>query len=94
MATIGYARVSISDQSANSQVGALQGTGAGRVFVETASGANTARPELAACLEYLRGRPYLGCATDLACAPPLMEAEAPTSTPSRAWPPFSVGMGT
>lgn len=54
MATIGYARVSTDDQSSDSQVDALEHSGAGRVFVETASGANTARPQLAACLEYLR----------------------------------------
>lgn len=50
---IGYARVSTVEQNESLQVDALNGAGAARVFVETASGAGRARPELERCLEYL-----------------------------------------
>lgn len=54
MATIGYARVSTDDQAPDSQVDALEAAGARRVFVDVASGATQERPELVACLDYLR----------------------------------------
>lgn len=54
MSIIGYARVSTADQTPDLQIDALKSAGAHRIFVETASGAKTDRPELAAALDYLR----------------------------------------
>jgi len=54
MARVGYARVSTSDQDPELQLQALDGAGCDRVFVEHASGARADRPELAACMAYLR----------------------------------------
>lgn len=54
MAQIGYARVSTADQDPAMQVTALKEAGAERVFEEHASGAKTERPQLSACLDYLR----------------------------------------
>jgi DNA invertase Pin-like site-specific DNA recombinase len=55
MAVIGYARVSSTGQSLDRQTDALTTAGVERVFVEKKSGASTSnRPELAACLDYLR----------------------------------------
>jgi DNA invertase Pin-like site-specific DNA recombinase len=51
---IGYARVSTKDQSMISQVDALVGAGAVKVFQEHASGVTQARPRWQACLEYLQ----------------------------------------
>lgn len=51
---VGYARVSTQDQDTSLQRVALEGTGCGRVFQETASGAQRDRPELLAALEYMR----------------------------------------
>lgn len=51
---IGYARVSTLDQNPQAQHDALDAAGATRVFVDHASGARADRPELAACLDYLR----------------------------------------
>jgi DNA invertase Pin-like site-specific DNA recombinase len=51
---IGYARVSTKDQSILSQVDALVGAGAVKVFQEHASGVTQARPRWQACLEYLQ----------------------------------------
>lgn len=51
---VGYARVSTKDQSTLSQVDALLGVGAVKVFQEHASGATQARPRWQACLEYLQ----------------------------------------
>jgi DNA invertase Pin-like site-specific DNA recombinase len=51
---IGYARVSTTDQNANLQLDALTEAGCYRVFVDTASGAIDARPELVAALDQLR----------------------------------------
>jgi DNA invertase Pin-like site-specific DNA recombinase len=42
----GYARVSTDGQSVESQVRQLRGAGAGKVFREVASGANTDRAQL------------------------------------------------
>lgn len=51
---IGYARVSTVDQNPQAQHDALDDAGATRIFVDHASGARADRPELAACLDYLR----------------------------------------
>lgn len=51
---IGYARVSTIDQNPQAQHDALDGAGADRIFVDHASGVRADRPELAACLDYLR----------------------------------------
>lgn len=54
MAIIGYARVSTGDQDTALQLDALTATGCERVFEDHASGSREDRPELAACLDYLR----------------------------------------
>lgn len=54
MSLIGYARVSTGGQELHLQTDALQSLGCDRIFTETASGAKADRPELAACLDYLR----------------------------------------
>ncbi|OLT40083.1 DNA invertase [Saccharomonospora sp. CUA-673] len=51
---MGYARVSTAEQSLRRQVDALTQAGCIRVFEEKLSGKNADRPELAACLDYLR----------------------------------------
>lgn len=53
-ARVGYARVSTADQNLRRQVDALTGAGCIRVFEEKLSGKNAERPELWACLDYLR----------------------------------------
>jgi DNA invertase Pin-like site-specific DNA recombinase len=50
---IGYARVSTRDQSHQLQLDALQGAGCAETYVETASGAQRDRPELARALATL-----------------------------------------
>lgn len=50
----GYARVSTGEQDCSMQVDALRAAGCERVFAETASGAATERPELAAALSHSR----------------------------------------
>jgi DNA invertase Pin-like site-specific DNA recombinase len=55
MARIGYARVSTLDQRPEMQTEALAGAGCERVFTDHGvSGARASRPELDACLAYLR----------------------------------------
>lgn len=55
MAVIGYARVSTTDQNPQLQLDALEGAGAVRVFIDHGvSGAKGVRPELDACLDYMR----------------------------------------
>jgi DNA invertase Pin-like site-specific DNA recombinase len=51
---IGYARVSTDGQDHALQLDALRAAGCEKVFVETASGSRTDRPELAKALEMLR----------------------------------------
>ena len=51
---MGYARVSIQDQSTNLPLDALNKAGCSRVFSESASGAQRDRPELARALDYMR----------------------------------------
>ena len=54
MAQIGYARVSTADQHLDLQRDALESSGVDRIFEESASGADRARPQLAAALDYAR----------------------------------------
>lgn len=54
MSRVGYARVSTLDQDPELQIRALQEAQCDKIFTEHASGADTSRPKLAACLEYLR----------------------------------------
>jgi DNA invertase Pin-like site-specific DNA recombinase len=51
---VGYVRVSTPDQSFALQRDALERSGCTKIFEEVASGAKTARPVLAAVLDYLR----------------------------------------
>ena len=51
---VGYARVSTRDQDALLQHDALREVGVERVFTDVASGARADRPQLHACLAYLR----------------------------------------
>jgi DNA invertase Pin-like site-specific DNA recombinase len=51
---IGYARVSTEDQNLDLQLDALDGAGCTRVFRDVGSGSLKGRPQLDACLDYLR----------------------------------------
>jgi DNA invertase Pin-like site-specific DNA recombinase len=51
---LGYARVSTTDQNPDLQVDALRAAGCYRVFVDTAGGTLTARPELDKVVDQLR----------------------------------------
>ena len=51
---VGYARVSTADQTARSQIDALEAAGCEKVFEETASGAKTDRPVLRSAIDYAR----------------------------------------
>jgi DNA invertase Pin-like site-specific DNA recombinase len=55
---VGYARVSIQDQSTNLQRDAVA-KGCTPVFAKSASGAQRGRPELARALDYMRRRDTL-----------------------------------
>lgn len=51
---VGYARVSTRDQNLDMQITALEEAGCTKVFEEKISGVQKFRPELEACLNYLR----------------------------------------
>ena len=51
---IGYARVSTWDQNSDLQVDALTEIGCTRIFTDHASGTRTDRPQMEACLDYVR----------------------------------------
>lgn len=55
-AVVGYARTSTADQQAglDAQIAELQAAGCTRIFSEQVSGADTARPELLAALDWVR----------------------------------------
>ena len=56
MSLVGYARVSTTEgrQALDRQLDALNAAGCARVFEDHASGATSDRPNLTACLDYLR----------------------------------------
>jgi DNA invertase Pin-like site-specific DNA recombinase len=54
MTHVAYCRVSSSDQNLDAQLAAVKTAGATKIFREKESGANEARPQLKACLDYLR----------------------------------------
>ena len=56
---IGYARVSTDDQTLDLQRDALERAKCRKIYEEHASGKNTTRPELEACLKFLRTRDTL-----------------------------------
>lgn len=58
---LGYARVSTDEQDHALQLDALRAAGCERVFVETASGARTDRPELTRLLEQARPGDIICC---------------------------------
>lgn len=60
-AILGYARISTADQSPDLQRDALNAAGCFRVWMDTASGARTDRPELAAVMDALRPGTPLWC---------------------------------
>jgi DNA invertase Pin-like site-specific DNA recombinase len=51
---LGYARVSTTEQSVDAQRDALSAAGCSRVWMETASGATTSRPQLSDLFSHLR----------------------------------------
>lgn len=51
---VGYARVSTRYQNLDMQISALESAGCTKIFEEKISGARKQRPELEACLDYLR----------------------------------------
>jgi len=65
MAIVGYARVSTTDQKLEVQLEALGKIGAERIYQEKASGADGARVELAAMIDYVReGDTVVACKLD------------------------------
>ena len=65
MAVIGYARVSTTDQKLEVQLDQLERAGAERIYQEKASGADGARTELAAMIDYVReGDTVIACKLD------------------------------
>lgn len=61
MATVGYARVSTTDQKLEVQLDALKKVGVDKVYQEKASGADSDRVELAAMLDYIREGDVVVC---------------------------------
>lgn len=59
--TVGYARVSSTDQNLDRQLSALRDAGCTKTFQEKLSGANRERPELEAALDYLRAGDQFVC---------------------------------
>ncbi len=53
-ALIGYARASVADQRLDMQLRTLEERGCSRIFSDDLPGKNAARPQLAACIDYLR----------------------------------------
>src|SRR5688572_23201200 len=51
---VGYGRVSTRQQNLDRQIRALTKAGCTKIFTDKRSGKNTDRPELTACLAYLR----------------------------------------
>jgi len=51
---LGYARVSTAEQTAVLQEDALRAAGCSRIWLDTASGTRTDRPQLAAVFDHLR----------------------------------------
>ncbi len=65
MATIGYARVSTTEQDLTAQLGNLKDAGCDRIYQEKASGVKQDRPELTAMLDYVReGDTVVACKLD------------------------------
>lgn len=54
MAIVGYARVSTTGQSLDVQLEKLNAAGCARIYSEKLSGLDSKRPELRACLDYVR----------------------------------------
>lgn len=54
MAKIGYARVSSTEQSVEAQLSRLRDYGCDRLYQENISSRKAARPQLEACIDYLR----------------------------------------
>jgi DNA invertase Pin-like site-specific DNA recombinase len=54
MTVVAYARVSTIDQNPELQFDALKGYGCTKIFIDEASGTDRERPQLAACLNFLR----------------------------------------
>lgn len=54
MTVVAYARVSTIDQNPELQFDALKKAGCEKIFTDSASGTDRERPQLAACLDFLR----------------------------------------
>lgn len=54
MTLVAYARVSTVDQNPELQFDALEKAGAQKIFTDSASGTDRERPQLAACLDFVR----------------------------------------
>ncbi len=83
MGVIGYARTSTSEgrQVLDRQLDALGAVECERVFQDTASGADAARPGLVACLDHLRRNDVL-VVLDLPCCSEVQRAKESLILPS------------